>query len=163
MTQGVTVADALGAVTEGAVGYVSGPEAVRWFRRPGDGGRHPEWGPGESEPSSAFELVAFDGATVWHWVRDGAADGRLTRQLVSQDGDDVREERALLSGQCQERSGDWSLLQDQRGARYWLPLPLDARGRAVLVRAEVLDMDEWGNVRVAAVRPRELKKVEVAK
>lgn len=164
-TERVTLTEALGQILAGAggpdgvVGYVAGPEAVRWFRLATrvDGGVVPNWGPGGKEPVRAFELVAFDGTTVWRWVRDGESRGALADRPSSGGDEGSREDRALLAGSCHEQQGDWSLLQDQRGARYWLPLALERGQRAALVQYEVVTVEEVGNARVAEVLPVRLE------
>ena len=157
----LTISKVLEEIPRGALGYVTGPDSAGWFRRLGTAEDGPtiDWGPG-AEPANAFELVAFNGAVACHWIREGEASGRMvTRALPSSDAA-FRREGALLSGRCRERRNGWSYMQDQRGARYWLPFDLDAEQRAVLVRMEVLEMDEVGNVRVTAVLPLELKSLK---
>ena len=159
-------AEALAGVAAGAIGWVLGPSAARWFVQHED---RTEWPPGEPEPERWYDLLGFDGRMVWRWTQS-TPDGRgvLTTVPVPAVGDTALVLTSLLAGSpITAKAGEpgpagerttWTWLRAGNGTRF--AVPIDAGKAAVaLHQVEVLGTDEHGNVRVVDTLPTGLSLV----
>lgn len=138
------------------LGYVLSPSRACWFRIVGG---NASWGPGGDLPRGTYEVVAFNGATVWSWNREpDRATAPVLSRTVQPAGHDVLLHEGLLAGtsvgtQADDTGHVWTRLRDQRGASYWAPIEVMADERPILTSQEIVTYDGFGNARVSAVLP----------